>query len=112
LQAITPEEDPEMEEEDGVPLTRIAPPPLPITETVPGPAADFTDPNLLAAAQQMPVGDPNLLAAAQQMAAPAPAPAAPAGGGVDSAMRKRYASLYPNDMVSELIGQGVGSLPA
>ena len=96
LQAITPEEDPESEEEDGVPLTRIAPPPLPITETVPGPAAQFTD--------------PNLLAAAQQMAAPAPAP--PAGGGVDSAMRKRYASLYPNDMVSELIGQGVGSLPA
>jgi len=98
LQAITPEEDPESEEEDGVPLTRIAPPPLPITETVPGPAAQFTD--------------PNLLAAAQQMAAPAPAPAPPAGGGVDSAMRKRYASLYPNDMVSELIGQGVGSLPA
>ena len=97
LQAITPEEDPESEEEDGVPLTRIAPPPLPITETVPGPAAQFTD--------------PNLLAAAQQMAAPAP-PAPPAGGGVDSAMRKRYASLYPNDMVSELIGQGVGSLPA
>ena len=70
------------------------PPAPPITETVPGPAAQFTD--------------PNLLAAAPQMAAPAP----PAGGGVDSAMRERYAALYPNDMVSELIGQGVGSLPA
>lgn len=66
----------------------------PLTETVPRPAAQFTD--------------PNLLAAAPQMAAPAP----PAGGGVDSAMRERYAALYPNDMVSTLIDQGVGSLPA
>ena len=74
-----------------------APPALPITETVLGPAAQFTDPNLLAA---------------QQMPAPAPAPAPPAGGGVDSAMRERYAALYPDDMVSDLIGQGVGSLPA
>jgi hypothetical protein len=99
------EEELAIEEAAGDQAAIAAPPPLPITETVlpitetvPGPAAQFTD--------------PNLLAAAQQMAAPAPAPAPPAGGGVDSAMRKRYASLYPNDMVSELIGQGVGSLPA
>ena len=78
--------------DETVAVTEAPPPPL--TETVPRPAAQFTD--------------PNLLAAAPQMAAPAP----PAGGGVDSAMRERYAALYPNDMVSTLIDQGVGSLPA
>lgn len=97
LNAITPDPDaepepePEIIEDVPVPVAQIAPP---LTETVPRPAAQFTD--------------PNLLAAAPQMAAPAP----PAGGGVDSAMRERYAALYPNDMVSTLIDQGVGSLPA
>ena len=98
LEARTPgpdaEPEPEIIEEVTVPLTQIVPPSPPITETVPAPAAQFTDPNLLAA---------------QQMPAPT---APPAGGGVDSAMRERYAALYPDDMVSDLIGQGVGSLPA
>jgi len=71
----------------------------PLTETVPAPAAQFTDPNLLAATQQMP-------ATATATAT------ATASGGVDSAMRERYAALYPYDMVSTLIDQGVGSLPA